>query len=440
MRPSCGCDSTGALAAHGVARARRLDARPFVQKTPDYDSNVRRGDLTLPLWVLGALSFATSVARTVEAQGYDTVPLWAAVHAMLDGGPVYTEQGAGDFLYPPSALVLLLPLGAFDLAWGNRIFFFVDLAAILVATAMLLELFGHRWRGLGGAIALLGLSVAGPALFTLNAGNVNGPILLGLVGMLVAARRGSWLLAGALLGVTLALKPILAPLLVVLLLYRRWGSALVAVAVPLVLSAPLLLAAPQTRAFFDTTLPLLLRGQDERIQEVSVSLPSVLERLSFPSALVPVSQAVVLAITATLLWRRWRIAPVEPRRLVEVCTIVLVGAFLASSFAFPHYGLFLLPFAVSATDPSSPHLHWLTWAGLFCVGSATSWQLDLLPDGVNELLAERFTLGLVTLLVAFGLAIRFEERAATRARDQLGSRAPRDPELALPVARRGALP
>jgi arabinofuranan 3-O-arabinosyltransferase len=394
----------------------------------------------LPLWVLGGLSFATSAARTVEEQGYDTVPLWTAVHALLEGGTVYTEQGAGDFLYPPSALVLLMPLGAFDLAWANRLFFFVDLASILVATAMLLQLFDLRWRGPAGAIALLGLSVAGPVLFTLNAGNVNGPVLLGLAGMLVAARRESWLAAGALLGATLALKPILAPLLVVLLLYRRWSSAVVAVAVPLLLSAPVLLAAPETRAFFHTTIPLLLGGQDTRIQEVSDSLPSVLEQMSFPAALVPPVQAAVLLITAVLVWRRWRVAPLEPRRLVELCTIVLVGAFLASSFAFSHYGLFLLPFAISVTDLSSPHLHWLSWAGLFCIGSATAWYLDFLPDRVNELLGDRFTLGLLALVVAFWLAIRFEERAATRASDQILPEHAPDAVLELPLARRGALP
>lgn len=400
---------------------------------------VRRGDLSLPLWVLGGLSFATSVARTVEAQGYDTVPLWTAVHALLQGSPVYTEAGAGDFLYPPSALVLLLPLGAFDLAWGNRLFFFVDLAAILVATAMLLELFGLRWRGPAGAIALLGLSLAGPVLFTLNAGNVNGPVLLGLAGMLVAARRESWLAAGVLLGATLALKPILAPLLVVLLLYRRWNSAVVAVGVPVLLSVPVLLAAPETRAFFHTTIPLLLGGQNTQIQVASVSLSSMLERLSVPSPLVPLLQAAVLVIAAILLWRRLRVGPEEPRRLVELCTIALAGVFLASSFAFPHYGIFLLPFAVSVTDASSPHLHWLTWAALFCVGSATAWYLELLPDSANEMLAERFTLGLLALLVAFWLAIRFEERA-TRARERVASARAQDAELTLPLARRGALP
>jgi arabinofuranan 3-O-arabinosyltransferase len=400
---------------------------------------VRRGNLMLPLWVLGGLSFVTSVARTVEAQGYDTVPLWTAVHALLAGAPVYTEQGAGDFLYPPSALVLLLPLGAFDLAWGNRLFFFVDLAAILVATAMLLELFGLRWRGIPGAIALLGLSVAGPVLFTLNAGNVNGPILLGLAAALVAARRGSWLAAGLFLGATLALKPILAPLLVVLLLFRRWGAMVAAIAVPVLLSVPVLAAAPATRSFFDTTIPLLWRGQDTQIQEVSVSLQSMLERLSVPASVVPPLQATVVVLTAYLLWRRWRIAPAEPRRLVEMCTIVLVGTFLVSSFAFPHYGLFLMPFAISASLPSSPHLHWLTWASLFCIGSATGWYVEVLPDGINELLAERFTFGLLLLLASFFLAIRFEQRAlATSADEEAATATVADPTPTLRARRRAA--
>jgi len=396
---------------------------PFAPGGTAYDEKMRRGDLTSALWVLGGLTFATSLVRTVEGQGYDTVPLWVAVHAVLEGGEVYTEQGAGDFLYPPSALGLLLPLGAFDLAWANRLFYVVDLAAILAATAMLLKHFGYRWRGSAGAVALLGLSLADPVLFTLNAGNVNGPVLLGLAGMLVAARRPSWLVAGSALGATLALKPILAPLLVVLLLYRQWASAVVAVATPVALSVPVLLAAPETRDFFGTTIPLLVRGQDARIQDVSSSLPGMLERWSLPSVFSPLAQAAVVFITAFLLWRRFRIGSREPRLVVELCAILLVGSFLASSFTFTHYGLFLLPFAVSATVPSSPHVHWLTWGALFCVGGPVGWNLRFLPGSVNDVLAERFTLGLLMLLGAFWLALRFEKHVATRARPQLDSTA-----------------
>lgn len=120
--------------------------------------------LTAAFWTLGLLSLGTSLVPIVNGeQGYDTAPLWHAVRAFLEGGTVYTAEGAGDFLYPPSALLMLLPLGALTLAWAGRVFFVVDLATIVLATALLLHLFGLCWRGLAGAIAVLGLSLTWPS-------------------------------------------------------------------------------------------------------------------------------------------------------------------------------------------------------------------------------------------------------------------------------------
>jgi hypothetical protein len=50
-------------------------------------------------------------------------------------------------------------------------------------------------------------------------------------------------------------------------------------------------------------------------------------------------------------------------------------------------GIFLLPFAISFADRSSPHRHW---------------------HRVDEVLAERFTFALLVLLFAFWLGIRRE--------------------------------
>jgi arabinofuranan 3-O-arabinosyltransferase len=224
---------------------------------------------------------------------------------------------------------------------------------------------------------------------------------------LLAATRGRWTTGGIWLGLTLALKPLLAPLLIVLILYRRWKALATAVAVPLLLSGVVLLAVPATRHFFDRTLPLLLRGQNQEIQDVSVALASVAERFSIPDPVTAAMQVAVLALTGVLVWRRWRSHDsAEPRRLVELSSIALVGTFVASSFAFPHYGIFLLPFAVSITDPSSRYRDWLTWGVLFCLASPISWQLDVLPDRINDVLAERFTFALLLLLVSFWLALR----------------------------------
>jgi arabinofuranan 3-O-arabinosyltransferase len=374
---------------------------------------VKIRSFTVPFWTLALLAFGTSLIPIINGdQGYDTAPLWHAVRALLEGRTVYTEKGAGDLLYPPSALLMLLPLGAFSLAWAGRLFFVVDLLAILLATALLLRLFGLRWRGLPGAIALFGISLSWPVLFTLDAGNVNGPVLLGLALFLLAAAAQRWTVGAVFLGLTLALKPILAPLLLVLLLYRRWREIAIAAAVPAALSALILVVAPQTRGFFDRTLPLLFHGQNQSIQDVSVALRSAAARLSIPDPLVVALEVAVIVSTLLLIWRRWRGDVREPRRLVELSSIALVGAFLSSSFAFPHYGIFLLPFAVSIVQPASPHRHWLTWGALFCIASRGGWKLDFMPEKVNDVLGERFTFALVLLLVSFGLALKRERDAA----------------------------
>lgn len=392
----------------------------YARSTSSYHEAVRSRPITAAFWALGLLSLGTALVPIVNgSQGYDTAPLWHAVRALLEGGDVYTEKGAGDLLYPPSALLLLLPLGAFSLAWAGRLFFVVDLATILLATAMLLQLFGLRWRGLAGAVALFGISLAWPVLFTLDAGNVNGPILLGFAAFLLATERRLWTAAGVSLGVTLALKPILAPLLLVVMLYRRWKSLVVAVLVPALLSGIVLLVAPATRQFFDEALPLLFHGQNQQIQDVSIAIRSVAERLSIPDPLTAAIEVGVVAVTALLVWRRWRNDDVEPRRLVELSSIALTGAFLVSTFAFPHYGIFLLPLAVSIADPSSPHRHWVTWTALFCIASPLGWKLDLLPSGVNDVLGERFTFALLLLVGSFWLALRREQRSHDLATEPL---------------------
>jgi arabinofuranan 3-O-arabinosyltransferase len=364
-------------------------------------------------WTVGILCLGTSLVPIVNgSQGYDTAPLTTAVHALFNGGHIYTGKGAGDFLYPPSALLLLLPLGAFGIAWAGRLFFLVDLATILAATGLLLHLFGLRWRGLAGAIAVFGLGLALPVNFTLDAGNVNGPILLGLAGFLLAAARKRWIVAGVCLGLTLALKPILVPVLLVVVLYRRWETLATAVAIPVVLSAPLLLAVASTRAFFHTTIPLLVHGQNAQIQDASVALRSAAARLAIPNTVSRSAEIAVLLITFALLWYRWRGSTLEPRRLVELTTIALVGGFLLSTFAFSHYGIFLLPFAISLTERSSPHRHWLTGGALFAIAARQGWGLRRLPHRVDEVLGQRFTLALLALLLAFWLGVRREAAAS----------------------------
>ena len=63
-----------------------------------YDPNVTRRALAAA-WTIGILGLGTSLVPVVNGpQGYDTAPLTTAVHALLNGSPIYTGRGAGDFL------------------------------------------------------------------------------------------------------------------------------------------------------------------------------------------------------------------------------------------------------------------------------------------------------------------------------------------------------
>jgi Glycosyltransferase family 87 len=156
----------------------------------DHNTSMSKRQLAIALWTVGILNFATNLAPLIQYQGYDTVPIWRAVHGLLNHSQIYTHGGAGDFLYFPSALLMLLPLGAVSLPLAKAGLFFVDIGAILVSTAMLLRLFGYRWFGLAGAIALCGVSFAYPVFFTVGAGNVDALVLVGFAGFLLAASSG----------------------------------------------------------------------------------------------------------------------------------------------------------------------------------------------------------------------------------------------------------
>jgi arabinofuranan 3-O-arabinosyltransferase len=364
------------------------------------------------LWTFGGLNFATNLAPIIKDQGYDTIPIWRAVHALLTNSQIYTERGAGDFLYLPSSLLMLLPLGALDLSVAKALLFFTNIAAILLSTALLLRVFGFRVVGLAGAIALCGLSFAWPVFFTLGAGNIDSLVLLGFVLSLIAAENGSWTAAGIFFGLSIALKPVLVPALVVFALYRHWRGLAAAVLVPCFLSGIVVLAAPESRAYFSHALPLLWHGQNLEIQHVSISLKSIGERLGVPQPVTNVVRLGVFCAACALIWRRSRSSATEPQRLVELSTVALVAGFLLSTFAFPFYGVYLVPLAVSAATPSSYVHHWVTWAALYCVGAKEAWQLDRFPDRLNDVLSARVTFGFLLVLVAIYLGIRRAEAAA----------------------------
>jgi len=391
----------------------------------DIGALIRRTVKGIPsplLWAVAIFSYGLSlfVIGRHPAQGRDLFPVWTAVHAFLHHQTPYTVRL---FVYPPSLLLLASPLGLVGFDKARLVFLIIDAAAMVVAGGLCLRLFKLRVRSTAGAAMLLALALFLPVRDTLVTDNVNGLILVGETGALLAASRNRWLFAGVLLGCTLTVKPVLAPLLLLPLLYRRWTAFGVAVAIPAVLSAaafPLIVGGGQ---FFTHTVPFLLNGNASDLQLINVSLAGVATRLELPAALALPVRLLVLGVASLCLWWRWRAKGDETGRLVELSGLILLATFLDFSFSWSYYPLYLLPLLVWMLNRRSGLRPWLTWIGMYCIGGPDVWYWSyVIPQGFN-LGMLRITAGCLLLLAAIYLGLRHRASYAAMRRDAVSTRA-----------------
>jgi Glycosyltransferase family 87 len=205
-------------------------------------------------------------------------------------------------------------------------------------------------------------------------------------------------LAGLGLGLSPALKPVLAALIVLPILYRKGGTVFIALGIPVAMSGLVLVSAPRSRDFFSDTVPQYLYGQSAELQDLSTSLSSVLERLSLPDILIPTLRVAAVVAVLVVLWERFKDRTGEPARMIELGSLALIGAFLTATFTWMYYGLFLLPLAISVLTPRSSMRWWVSWVVVYCVFTSDVWKTERLPNLANDLVSGMFAFGLAILL------------------------------------------
>jgi arabinofuranan 3-O-arabinosyltransferase len=372
------------------------------------------------LWPIGILGLAGRMTMASRSEGADLLQVWSAVHDFLHRLPPYRARPwVLPFPYPPSALLLMSPLGLADFASAKVVFAVVNALAIAVAGWLCLEMFGMPWRSRAGAVTLIGVCLFSPAIQTLNTGNINGLVLAAEAAALLAASRDRWLWAGAALGLGFAIKPVLLPLVLLFALWRRWAALAVALAIPLAGSALALSLAVDGGQYVSHTIPGLLAGPGPRHQSENVALTRLFY-LAGPSADLAVWPRMLLAALALgILWRRRPTKDAEPLRLVEVASLILLATFLGHSFAWPHYAVYLLPLVVSVVHPASAMRTWTGLAGLYGIGMPDL-RLWLLGGPLGFVLVHlRFTAGFALLFIAVARALWTSARAGCRSASRL---------------------
>jgi alpha-1,2-mannosyltransferase len=263
---------------------------------------------------------------------FDT--FWHSAVALVHGDDIYETPAKLTNLNPPLLTVLLTPFAGFDALTGYRIF--AVLSLLMVLGALLAVASELRLRPVVTASVLVTVLVSSPLHGTLVLGQIYPVLLVGLVAAWIAERRGRPVLAAVLYGITVALKPSLAPLLLLPAVQRRWQpmrAGLVAAAAATLLGV--LVAGPSS------AFEWLKIAFSEPVPDTvdNASLPGLAVRFGLPGVIGMLAGLAVLI--GTLSWCGRHRDRIDPAGTVPFA--VIAAGLLCSPISWHNYLMLLWP-------------------------------------------------------------------------------------------------
>ncbi|WP_170231237.1 glycosyltransferase family 87 protein [Pseudonocardia kunmingensis] len=263
---------------------------------------------------------------------FDT--FWHSAVALVGGADIYETPAKLTNLNPPLLTLLLVPFAGVDALTGYRVFTVFTLLVVVVAVlAVAREL---RLTRPVTALAVLAVLASSPLHGTLVLGQIYPLLLAGLVAGWIAERRGRPVLAAVLYGITVALKPSLAPLLLLPAVQRRWRPFRAGITGAAGATLLGVLAAGPSSAF-----AWLRIAVSEPVPDTvdNASLPGLAVRFGVPSVLGALLGAAVLV--GTLVWMGRHRERIDPAGTAPWA--VLAAGLLFSPIAWHNYLMLLWP-------------------------------------------------------------------------------------------------
>ncbi|MFD3593979.1 glycosyltransferase family 87 protein [Nocardia sp. NPDC058640] len=339
----------------------------------------------------------------------DYRPVYNASFAFLNGKPLYTADFSSvdpHYLYYPSGTLLIAPVAIIEYELSRWLFIGLNAAAIVLAWYLILRLFKFGIGSVAAPALLLAMFSSETVTNTLVFTNVNGCLLLAemLFITLLLARKDLW--AGVALGLSIAVKPTLAPLLLVAAVRGQWKVFITALGVPVVLTAIAWPLSADPEKFFTHVMPYLSETRDYFNSSVGGSglyygLPDWL------TLLVKVLMAAVVAVSLWLLWRYYRHD--ELFFVTAFSGVLLTAWFLLPSLGQMYYSMMLFPFLMTVVLRNSVLRNWPAWLAIFGFMTYDKWLSDRWQDiGRNlEYLRVTFGWGLLLIVVFCVLGDRY---------------------------------
>jgi glycosyl transferase family 87 len=300
--------------------------------------------------------FLVNGVTNTDPKGHvDFETFWRSTEALLHGTDTYRTGSVLPNLNPPFLSLLLAPLGALPVM--PSYWLFTALTVLLVTWSVLAAARELRLGAGATVFGLLAMWACSPLAGTLLLGQIYGLLLAGLTAAWLAGRRGRERLCAVLLGVVVAVKPSLAPVLLIPLVQRggasarrpsarRWPALWAGLASAGVASLAGVLAAGPSSAL---SWLRLARSTPAPEVDANASLPGLVARLGGPGAL---GWLVTVVVVAGSLWwvRRAVPPPVAPPGTVSPADAaifaVAAGCLLAAPIAWLNYLVMLWPGAL----------------------------------------------------------------------------------------------
>lgn len=333
------------------------------------------------LWPVAILSVLhRSIVVTTNGNITDDFkPVYRAVLNFRRGWDIYNEHFDyvdPHYLYPPGGTLLMAPFGYLPFAPSRYLFILINTIAILIAWYLLLRLFKFTLSSVAAPALLLAMFCTETVTNTLVFTNINGCVLLAemlfLRWMLDGRASRQWW-AGLAIGLTLTLKPVLGPLLLLPLLNRQWRTLVPAFAVPVIINLAAWPLVSDPMDFVTRTVPYIMGTRDY----FNSSIEGNGVYFGLPTWLIVFLRILFTLIAIGAMWLLYRYYRTrDPLFWFTTSTgVLLLWSFLVLSLAQGYYSMMLFPFLMTVVLPNSVIRNWPAWLGIYGFMTLDRWLL-----------------------------------------------------------------
>jgi arabinofuranan 3-O-arabinosyltransferase len=365
------------------------------------------------LWPIAILMIIHR-SYVLATNGYitdDYGPVYRAVVNFKRGWDIYNEhfdQVDPHYLYPPGGTLIMAPFGYLPVDASRYWFITFNTIAIVIAAVLLVQLFKFSWTSVALPALLVAMFCTESVVNTLVFGNINGCILL------LEVLFFRWLLdgkvnhqwwAGVAIGLSLVVKPLLGPLLLLPLLNRQWRALVIAVVVPVVFNVAGWFMVSDPMNFVRGTIPYIFSIRDY----FNSSIQGNGIYYGLPGWLIFLLRIAFLALAIASLWLLYRYYRTrDPLFWMTTSSgVLLIASYLVLSLGQGYYSMMLFPFLMTVVLPNSVIRNWPAWLAIYGFMSADRWLLGHWPTTGRFLEYMKFTYGWCLMLIVVFCVLYF---------------------------------